>query len=189
MRLILLITFLIPYSALASGVLSEDEVNAVDRVEINSDEWRERISVVAGLLAQYEIKAKKLVDSLDKPALKRADVDSQAKTLLNLSESIINSARFRLPQCDAYLRKTVELKPSIADISLETLEKDYHHDGALPKAPIECYHTKDLFVHPATVLVLTRDDSSLRQDTRKTIHAEIAEVLGHTDLVRELVIY
>ena len=30
-------------------------------------------------------------------------------------------------------------------------EKDYHHDGALPKAPPECYHVKDTFVHPATV--------------------------------------
>ena len=69
------------------------------------------------------------------------------------------------------------------------LEKDYHHDGALPKAPGECYHTKDLFVHPATVYVLVRDDPSLANKTKMSINAELTEVLAHTELVRQLVIY
>ncbi len=81
------------------------------------------------------------------------------------------------------------LKNSLKTISHESLEKDYHHDGALPKAPAECYHTKDLFIHPATVIVLTRDDPSLNDTTKSSINAEISEVLGHTELVRQLVIY
>ena len=75
------------------------------------------------------------------------------------------------------------------NISHDTLERDYHHDGALPKAPGECYHTKDLFVHPATVIVLTRDDPSLSVATKSSINAEITEVLMHTELVRQLVIF
>lgn len=65
------------------------------------------------------------------------------------------------------------LKDSLSDISHENLEKNYHHDGALPKAPSECYHTKDLFVHPATVFVLTRDDPVVSSETKSSIKAGI----------------
>ena len=71
----------------------------------------------------------------------------------------------------------------------KALEQDYHHDGALPQAPPECYHVKDTFVHPATVLVLTRDDPELGKDTTTGIRAEMLEVLGHTEVVRQLIIY
>ena len=109
--------------------------------------------------------------------------------MLSLSEVVIESAQFRLPQCNEYLTKTLAIKTSLEEISHETLEKDYHHDGALPKAPGECYHTKDLFIHPATVYVLVRDDPSLQDTTKSSINAEITEVLAHTELVRRLVIY
>ena len=108
---------------------------------------------------------------------------------MELSETVIQSAQFRLPQCNDYLTKTLALKEDLENISHETLEKDYHHDGALPEAPGECYHTKDLFVHPATVYVLVRDDPSLVKDTKISINSEITEVLAHTELVRQLVIY
>lgn len=69
------------------------------------------------------------------------------------------------------------------------MERDYHLDGALPKAPAECYHVKDTFVHPATVLVLTRDDPALGEETITDIRAEIMEVLGHTEVIRQLIVY
>ena len=94
-----------------------------------------------------------------------------------------------MPQCDEYLAKTLMLKNNLQEISLENLEKDYHHDGALPKAPGECYHTKDLFVHPATVIVLTRDNPVLNEAIKSSIHDEITEVLAHTEIVRQLIIY
>lgn len=141
------------------------------------------------MLADYEIAAKKLLLNLENESSKATTISDQARELLNLSENVIQSAQFRLPQCDEYLAKTLVLKNTLQEISHDSLEKDYHHDGALPKAPGECYHTKDLFVHPATVIVLTRDDPSLNQETKASINAEIAEVLGHTELVRQLVIY
>ena len=171
----------------ASATMNEDEIKNVDRVEINDDAARQRLSKTAGLLADYEIAAKKLISSLDKSS--STDISKQANALLELSENVINSAQYRLPQCAKYLAKTLMLKNNLSKISHVSLEKDYHHDGALPKAPGECYHTKDLFVHPATVIVLTRDDPTLNEATKSSINDEITEVLAHTEFVRQLVIY
>jgi len=133
----------------ASSTMSDDEVNNVVRAKVTNESDRNRLSIAAGLLADYEIAAKKLVTSLEHDDISAAKINRQANQLLNLSENVIKSAQFRLPQCDEYLAKTLALKNSLHEISHDTLEKDYHHDGALPKAPGECYHTKDLFVHPA----------------------------------------
>ncbi len=185
----ILVSILISMSAHASGTSKETDISKVERAELTNDKQREMLSNTAGLLADYEITAKKLVASLDEDELSAESVNVQAQELISLSESVISSARFRLPQCEDYLAKTLELKSSLNTISHESIEKDYHHDGALPEAPAECYHTKDLFVHPATVVVLTRDDPAMAPATRQTIAAEINEVLAHTEVVRQLVIY
>lgn len=173
----------------ASGTMNDDAVSSVKRVDASSVEQQQLISKAAGLLADYEISAKKLIRNLKNTTSTAEEISKQAKELLLLSEDVIASAQFRLPQCDKYLEKTLALKNNLQKMSHETLEKDYHHDGALPKAPSECYHTKDLFVHPATVIILTRDDPSLNNETKFSINAEITEVLGHTELVRKLIIY
>ena len=188
----LICTFLLtilPLPSIASGTMDKDEARGVSRTDVVSEKDRQRISIPAGLLAEYEIVGKKLIVNLDSDITKAGDVSDQANNLLSLSEDIIKSARFRLPQCDEYLAKTLALKNRLQEISHDTLKKDYHHDGALPKAPGECYHTKDLFVHPATVIVLTRDDPTLNAATKASINSEITEVLGHTEIVRQLVIY
>ena len=173
----------------ASGTMSKDEISNIERVEAKSEDDKKRLSEAAGLLAQYEIASKKLISDLDSKNASSESTQLQASKLLNLSEEVISSAQFRLPQCKEYLEKTLVLKAQLQTISHDSIEKDFHHDGALPKAPAECYHTKDLFVHPATVIVLTRDDPSLSKVTKESITAEITEVLAHTELVRQLVIY
>ena len=173
----------------ASTPIKENQFDDIQKTELTSDEQREKLSTAAGLLADYEIRAKKLIDSLTDIGPRSENVSLEAEALLQLSTEVIESARFRLPQCDDYLGKTLQLRASLSSISHESLENDYHHDGALPKAPMECYHTKDLFVHPATVMVLTRDDPALAQNTRDTIADEINEVLAHTEVVRQQVIY
>ena len=172
----------------SSSKLSDEDVRTVEKAAIASEEEQKQRQAIAVMLAEYEIEGRKLLDGLEENA-DRAGIDRQAGALLSSGEKIMDWARFRLKQCDAYLEKALELKAMIADIALETLETDYHHDGALPKAPPECYHVKDTFVHPATVLVLTRDDPELGEDTITGIRAEIMEVLGHTEVVRQLVIY
>jgi hypothetical protein len=179
--------FFIQYVS-ASSTMTNEELSGVSKAIVNSDELRDKLQNSAVLLANYEIEAKKLV-RLTIDGADNTLINTQATRLMDLSEVVIDSARFRLPQCDDYLAKSVALRESLADISHESLEKNYHHDGALPKAPAECYHAKDLFIHPATVLVLTRDDPALSGATRNSITAEITEVLAHTEVVRQLVLY
>ena len=183
------IYLLINQNLYASGSMSDDEINNVSRTNVTNKNDQERLSKAAALLSNYEIEAKKLLAMLDTSGLNSEVIQNKAKELLNLSEIVIQSAQFRLPQCNDYLTKTLLLKRNLENISHDTLEKDYHHDGALPKASGECYHTKDLFVHPATVYVLVRDDPSLIDKTKSSINAEITEVLAHIELVRQLVIY
>lgn len=183
------IYLLINQNLYASGSMSDDEINNVSKTNVANKNDQERLSKAAALLSNYEIEAKKLLAMLDTSGLNSEVIQNKAKELLNLSEIVIQSAQFRLPQCNDYLTKTLLLKRNLENISHDTLEKDYHHDGALPKAPGECYHTKDLFVHPATVYVLVRDDPSLIDKTKSSINAEITEVLAHIELVRQLVIY
>lgn len=172
----------------SSTKLSEKEVQDVEKAAIDTDEEEKQRQAIAVMLAEYEIEGKKLLDRLDENA-GRNEIDQQAGALLASGEKIMDWGRFRLAQCDAYLQKSLELKGMIPHITRETLERDYHHDGALPKAPPECYHIKDTFVHPATVLVLTRDDPSLGEETVTGIRMEILEVLGHTEVVRQLIVY
>ena len=183
------IYLLINQNLYASGSMSDDEINNVSKTNVANKNDQERLSKAAALLSNYEIEAKKLLAMLDASELNSEVIQNKAKELLNLSEIVIQSAQFRLPQCNDYLTKTLLLKRNLENISHDTLEKDYHHDGALPKASGECYHTKDLFVHPATVYVLVRDDPSLIDKTKSSINAEITEVLAHIELVRQLVIY
>ena len=179
----------VPYGIYASSTkLSDKEVLAVEKAAIDTDEGEKQRRAIAVMLAEYEIEGKKLLDGLDKNP-DRNEVDQQAGALLSSGEKMMDWARFRLAQCDAYLEKSLELKAKLPEITREALERDYHHDGALPKAPPECYHIKDTFVHPATVLVLTRDDPALGEETLTGIRAEILEVLGHTEVVRQLIVY
>lgn len=173
----------------ASGTMHEDDIDKVNRIDAKTETDKQRLSIAAGLLADYEISARKLIANLDSETINSDSLNQQATKLLALSETVIDSAQFRLPQCKEYLTKSLALKRLLKTITHEALESDYHHDAALPKAPAECYHTKDLFVHPATVIVLTRDDPTLNETTRTSINNEIAEVLGHLELVRQLVIY
>ena len=146
---------------------------------------QEKISKAAALLNDYEVEAKKLLALLDETEINSAVIQEKAKELLGVSEIILQGAQLKLPKCSDYLNKTLALKESLDSITNETLEKDYHQDGALPEASSECYHTKDLFVHPATVLVLVRDDPDLKSETKSSINAEITEVLAHTEQVRQ----
>ena len=177
------------FSSDGGASMCDKDINNVSKTDVVEKDDKERLSKAASLLTNYEIEAKKLLEMLKTKNINSKTIQNKAKDLLSLSEVVIESAQFRLPQCNEYLTKTLAIKTSLEEISHETLEKDYHHDGALPKAPGECYHTKDLFIHPATVYVLVRDDPSLQDATKSSINAEITEVLAHTELVRRLVIY
>lgn len=172
-----------------SAVMGDEaDVNAVEKAAIDSTGKQAQLAVIATLLTEYENEGRKLLAELE-GRVDRDAVDERATRLLSSGEKIMTWARFRLAQCDEYLEKSLELKAKLPTISRAVLERDYHHDGILPKAPAECYHVKDTFVHPATALLLTRDDPALGPATIKDIRAEMMEVLSHTEVVRQLIIY
>ena len=187
--LVFLLTSQSTFSSSGGASMSEEDINKVSKTDIINKADKDRLSKAASLLTNYEIESKKLLTMLEEKNITSKTIQKKAKELLELSEAVIESAQFRLPQCGEYLAKTLALKTNLENIEHEILEKDYHHDGALPDAPGECYHTKDLFIHPATVYVLVRDDPSLMNETKSSINDEITEVLAHTELVRRLVIY
>ena len=137
-------------------------------------------------VSDYEREAKLLLGELAVQSEAEGPLRQQARKLLRVSEDAVADMRPKAPQCDTYLDAALKLKAELADISHERLEKDYHHDGALPKAGPECYHIKDMFVHAATVVVLLRDDPALAERTRSQIHDEIVEVLSHTGVIMDL---
>ena len=116
-----LIFFSVSANLFASGILSEDDIKSVKRVNTMDEQQQQQLSITAGLLADYEILGKKLVANLDDDGIDSSQITHQAKELLSLSEHVIKSAQFRLPQCDEYLEKTLLVKTSLEEISHDVL--------------------------------------------------------------------
>ena len=79
----------------------------------------------------------------------------------------------------AFVIVSLTVAPS-ASLSIDTIERDYHHDAALPKPAHEgnralCYQMKDLLVHPLTALRLLREQPV----DVDSIRHEIVEVIAH----------
>jgi hypothetical protein len=132
-------------------------------------------------LDQYEIGASALVDAIgrDEPT---ADLVARVEGLLDLADAMMPAFVARHPGCSAYLEAARQVRERWQDLDVETLERDYHDDGALPSAGATpaCYHIKDLVVHPASAAALLSQDPPDPDAARR----EISEVLAHLDVVR-----
>ena len=83
------------------------------------------------------------------------------------------------PACQEYLTAIQAVGTTLRDLSIEDIEVGYHADGKLPKMPSpECYHGKDLVVHPATVAALAKAGLAKPED-RERAKGELVEVLIH----------
>ena len=88
------------------------------------------------------------------------------------------------PTCTEYLKAIQEVGSTLKDLPLAEIESGYHADGKLPKMPSEeCYHGKDLVVHPATVAALAKGGLKTPEERQKA-KIEIVEVLGHLGAIR-----
>lgn len=133
-------------------------------------------SVAAPLLDQYQQTAGDLLAA----GGDHAQVEVKARQLVEQSLVILDQFVALHPACADYLTQARGVVAELPTITLERIEADYHHDGALPPvAAASCYHAKDLLVHPATVLVLLRE-----KPDDAAIAGEIEEVLAHMDAVR-----
>jgi hypothetical protein len=109
-----------------------------------------------------------------------------ASEVLTLSEELTETGLRLIPQmiathpeCKAYLEAIQSVGPTLKDLPLSEIESGYHSDGKLPPMPSpECYHGKDLVVHPATVSALAKEGLSTAESRENAKH-EIAEVIGH----------
>lgn len=134
-------------------------------------------------IERYQTGALALLDDLaaGQPLTRIRD---RAQHLSELSQTILGDFAVRYPPCGRYLNGALGVMKKLDTLTLEEIERDYHADGALPDAPDFCYHAKDLIVHPATVILLTREpDTEL---TRGRISAEIQEVRAHVGQVQTL---
>ena len=136
-------------------------------------------SAVAGFKTYLE-QSNGLVSAIkaQEPADKVSGLASElTKTGVSLAPAVL----VRFPACKAYLDAVVAAAATMHTLPLEEIESGYHKDGKLPKnTQGECYHAKDLVVHPATVVALAKGGLA----DRAAAQNEIAEVLTHLDQLR-----
>lgn len=131
----------------------------------------------ASALEQYQQHAQQLLFKLQQQ--QGDDIGAKAKALVELSKPLLASFEVQYPQCSDYLKALNDVADSLAELPLEEIESGYHADGKLPPLPTaECYHAKDLLVHPATVQAMARIGMKQADDWRDAAH-EIEEVLEH----------
>lgn len=112
------------------------------------------------------------------------DVQSQrrdATALMELGAALVPAFVERHPHCREYLDAALQVRSAWPVLDLAAIERDYHHDGILPKIENSgvCYHMKDLVTHPATVLVLLKSPSPDYAKAR----GEVEEVIEHAGFV------
>ena len=126
----------------------------------------------------YKMQAEALMAKIDSaPA---DEVATLSKELTSTGLSMLPTLIQLHTECAEYLGAIQSVGPTLHTLPLEEIESGYHADGKLPQvSSAECYHGKDLVVHPATVTALAKAGLT---DRAKAKH-EIEEVLAHLGAV------
>lgn len=139
-------------------------------------------AVSAGVVA-YQDGAEALIALIDGSAADE-QVGQSADALVTLGLALLPDMVEAHPECAAYLDAIAEVGPRLKHLPLDEIEAGYHKDGALPEMPSpECYHGKDLVVHPGTVSAMATLGIKTSED-RAQAKAEIVEVLTHLSQVK-----
>ena len=134
--------------------------------------------------SQYKENAINLVSLIEDKASDK-DIIAQSANLVNQSQTIISAFKEKFPQCEEYLTAVSAAAKIIPSLPLEAIETDYHADGKLPKLPdANCYHAKDLLVHPATVQAIASIGITTPEQ-REDAKGEIVEVIEHFSQVEQ----
>lgn len=135
------------------------------------------------LIERYAMQAQALSAQLT-PGVDTAAAVKAAESLLTVGVEIVPAFVERHPHCGQYLTAAMQVQDGWRRMDAETLERDFHKDGALPRVEGDvktCYHMKDLVVHPATALVLLSQSVPDIAGARK----EITEVVAHAHVVKQ----
>lgn len=130
----------------------------------------------------YETLASKIVKDADTASF--AELAKSSEALTKLSMQLLPDFVSKQPVCEPYIAAVIAAQPTMLTISLDDIERDYHADGKLPEIKdASCYHAKDLLVHPATAVVISKtlEDTA---ESRKQLKHEIEEVLEHFNQVK-----
>lgn len=132
-------------------------------------------------LAEYEKVARDFLAQADADA-PLSELQPLAQRMLELGVQVVPDYVGAVPDCKAYLEEAAKIESRWATLDPEVIERDYHQDGALPPMPqnVDCYHMKDVVVHPATALALLAQPVVDREQVR----LEISEVVSHAIAVR-----
>lgn len=135
-----------------------------------------------GHLHTYEAR-QTIVLELLRESTDHALITRETRTLVDLSVPILDTYMIINPRSRGFLNATKTVLNKIDTISEEAIERDYHDEAILPSRPDDqgiSYHIKDLLVHPATVLVLLREEDweSRRDDMISEIERNIRHVAG-----------
>ena len=157
-------------SGLAAGLLLSFSAQA------SSTSEQQKVNTDSDHLQAYKNQAHQLLASLEN---KSEQSGPQAKTLVELSKPILADFKALYPQCSEYLNALDSAADTMAELPLEEIESGYHADGKLPPLPdANCYHAKDLLVHPATVQAMARIGIEGEKQWEQAEH-EIEEVIEH----------
>ena len=135
----------------------------------------------------YEEEAKSLLKELSKENLNNNKVRKKSKELTQKGIYLLKIFNKTLPKCDKYFAAIKKAAHIIPNLKLDQIEKDYHADGALPEnTNANCYHVKDLVVHPATVYAMAKNGLLKDLESFNSAKHEIEEVIAHFKIVKPL---
>lgn len=137
------------------------------------------------MLSKYGKVAESTVKTIQTASFE--DISKSSTQLVNLAKEVLPAFTKRQPACNAYLGAVMAAADSMQKITLEEIEADYHADGKLPALTSgDCYHAKDLLVHPATVVVMAKTLKDTEANRKQMAH-ELEEVIVHLSLVKAAV--
>jgi hypothetical protein len=134
-------------------------------------------------VSQYKTKAHKLVLLAKDEKASAKEIERNAMDLIALAKPMIESFISTHKKCNEVLSEVIAQSEKMTTLNLAQIERDYHDAKALPKADDDCYEPKELIVHPATVVIVSRQ--KFNKEGRAQIVDEMEEVLAHLDLLIE----
>ena len=136
---------------------------------------------VAKNIDTFKTKSASLLKLIENNKADKGHVIARAQELIEISKPILKGFQIKYPQCQKYLQQVLDNSKTMQSLDLATIEKDWHDGGALPEdAESVCIESKELVVHPSTVVILANNDFKSKKN-REQMGDEIEELLNHMD--------
>ena len=130
-------------------------------------------------IALYKNKANELVLNI-KAKKSFSHIRTLGNELVTIGGDVVAGFKTKDKECTAYLEKVLAAQSKMMTLNLEEIESQYHEGTALPEIEKNlCITAKELIVHPATVVILSRLKDGPKH--REQMEEELEEVIHHVD--------